>query len=182
MRPRTALASLVTVTTIALGLVATTTPAMAGALDVTCLPPSSQTATFSPPLTLTPGPATVTASTQYGPCTSATVPGLTSGARNATIPYPSVSCLDLLNSAPLSFTITWNTGQQSTISGSTTVTTVGAGLVVTITGSVTAGLFAGDSVVQTITGPSIAVTLCTLGLGSVSSIFALVTLAITSVP
>ena len=182
MRSRTVLAGLLTTAATVLGLMASTTPAVADALDVTCLPTSSQTASFSPPLTLTPKPTTVTASTQYGPCTSTSVPGLTSGSRSATIPYPALSCLDLLNSAPLTFTITWNTGQTSTISGSTTVTTAGAALVVTITGNVTAGLFAGDSVVQTITGPSTAVTLCTLGLGTVSSIYAVVTLTITSAP
>lgn len=182
MRSRTVLAGLLTTAATVLGLMASATPATAGALDVTCLPTSSQTASFSPPLTLAPKPTTVTASTQYGPCTSTSVPGLTSGSRSATIPYPALSCLDLLTSAPLTFTITWNTGQTSTISGSTTVTTAGAALIVTITGNVTAGLFTGDSVVQTITGPSTAVTLCTLGLGTVPSIDALVTLAITSTP
>ncbi|HEY0640282.1 MAG TPA: hypothetical protein VGD67_21850 [Pseudonocardiaceae bacterium] len=180
MRPRTALASLIAVATVALGLVATAAPASAGALDVTCVPPSSQTLTFTPPLTMTPGPVLVSASTQYGPCTSATVPGLTAGSRNATFPYPSLSCLDLLDSSAVTFTITWNTGQQSTISGNTTVSRVGAAVVVTITGNVTAGLFAGDAVVQTVTGAATAITLCTLGLGTVSSLYALVTLAITS--
>lgn len=182
MRLRTVFAGLLTTAATVLGLMVSATPATAGALDVTCLPTSSQTATFSPPLTLTPGPTTVTASTQYGPCTSTSVPELTSGSRSATIPYPALSCLDLLTSAPLTFTITWNTGQTSTISGSTAVTTAGAALVVTITGNVTAGLFAGDSVVQTMTGPSTAVTQCTLGMGTVSSIYAVVTLAITSTP
>lgn len=182
MRPRTALASLVTAAVIGFSMVATATPATAGALDVTCVPPSSQTITFDPPLTMTPGPVMVSTSTQYGPCTSTSVPGLTAGSRNATFPYPSLSCLDLLDSSSVSFTITWNTGQQSTISGNTTVSRVGAALVVTITGNVTAGLFAGDSVVQTVTAAATSITLCTLGLGSVSSLYALVTLAITSVP
>jgi hypothetical protein len=179
MRLRPALASLITAAAIVFSVVTTATPASASALDVTCVPPSSQTVTFNPPLTLIPGPVAVSASTQYGPCTSTSVPGITSGSRNATFSYPSISCLDLLKSQSIIFTITWNTGQQSTITGNTTVTTVGAALVVTITGTVTAGLFAGDSVVQTITGPSTAVTLCTLGLGTVPSIYALVTLAIT---
>ncbi|MFD1146233.1 hypothetical protein [Saccharothrix hoggarensis] len=182
MRSRTVMAGLLTTAATVLGLMAFATPATAGALDVTCLPTSSQTASFSPPLTLTPGPTTVTASTQYGPCTSTSVPELTSGSRSATITYPALSCLDLVTSAPLTFTITWNTGQTSTISGSTTVTTAGAALVVTITGNVTAGLFAGDSVVQTITGPSTAVTLCTLGMGTVPSIYGVVALSITSTP
>jgi hypothetical protein len=180
MRSRTALVSLLTAAAIVFSMMATATPATASTLDVTCV--GSQTATFTPPLTKAPKPVTVTASTQYGPCTSPSVPALTAGSRNATIPYPSLSCLDLLNSAPLTYTINWNTGQQSTITGSTAVNTVGAALVVTITGNVTAGLFAGDSVVQTITGPATDITKCTLGLGTVSSIYALVTLEITSLP
>jgi hypothetical protein len=182
MRSRTALASLITAAAIVLSVVATATPATANTLDVTCVPPSSQTTTFTPPLTLVPRPVTVTASTQYGPCTSTSVPGLTAGSRNATIFYPSRSCLDLLKSQPVTFTIHWNTDQQSTISGNTTASVVGAVLVVTITGNVTTGLFAGDSVVQTVTGPATDITLCTLGLGKVSSIYSLVTLEITSLP
>jgi hypothetical protein len=182
MRLRSALASLITAAAIVLSVVATASPATASTLDVTCIPPSSQTTTFTPPLTLVPKPVTVTASTQYGPCSSTTVPGLTAGSRNATIFYPRRSCLDLLKSEAVTFTIHWNTGQQSTISGNTTASVVGAALVVTITGNVTSGLFAGDSVVQTVTGPSTDVTLCTLGLGTVSSIYSLVSLEITSLP
>jgi hypothetical protein len=44
----------------------------------------------------------------------------------------------------------------------------------------TAGLFVGDSVVQTSTAAATGITLCTLGLGSVSSIYSLITLEITS--
>jgi hypothetical protein len=180
MRSRTALASLLTAAAIVFSVVATATPATASALDVTCV--GSQTSTFNPALTLTPQPVTVSASTQYGPCTSTSVPALTAGSRSATISYPSRSCRDLLDSASLTFTINWNTGQQSTISGNTTASVVGAALVVTITGNVTAGLFAGDSVISTVTGPATDITLCTAGLGSVSSIYSLVTLEITSLP
>jgi len=81
----------------------------------------------------------------------------------------------------VTYTINWNTCQQSTISGNTTVSTVGATLVITVTGNVTAGLFAGGSVVQTGTAAATVITLCTLGLGTVSSIYSLITLEITSV-
>jgi hypothetical protein len=178
MRSRTVLASLITAAAIVFSVL-TATPATAGVLDVTCVPPSSDSVIFTPPLTLAPHPVTVFASTQYGPCTSASVPGITAGSRSVTI-NNTRSCLDLLKSNPVTFTITWNTGQQSTISGNTSVSTAGAVLVVTITGNVTAGLFAGDSVVQTVTGPATDVLLCTLGLGTVSSIYSLATLEITS--
>ncbi|MFD6620162.1 hypothetical protein ACFWFB_33515 [Streptomyces albidoflavus] len=62
-----------------------------------------------------------------------------------------------------------------------TATRVGAALVVTQTGTVTSGLFAGDAVVMTQTGPAADVLLCTAGLGTVSGIYGLVTLEITSV-
>jgi hypothetical protein len=175
------LISFLTAAALIMFLAAMATPAAAGVLDVTCVPPSSQTTVFTPPLTNRPRPVTVTASTQYGPCISPSVPGLTSGSRSATVSYPSRSCLDLLKSSSLTFTITWNTGQKSTISANTTASVVGVALVVTIAGNVTSGLFAGDSVIQTVTGPATDVTLCTLGLGTVSSIYSLVTLEITPV-
>ena len=180
MRSHPALASLITAAAIVFSVMATATPATASALDVTC--GGSQTTSYTPALTQTPQSVTVSTSTQYGPCTSRSVPGLTSGSRSGNFNYPNFSCLNLLQSAPVTYTITWNTGQQSTITGSTAVNTVGAALVVTITGNVTTGLFAGDSVVQTITGPATDITKCTLGLGTVSSIYALVTLEITSLP
>ena len=179
MRLRTALASLLTAAALVVSVVATATPAAASTLDVTCA--GSDSITFTPPLTLAPQTVTISASTQYGPCTSSSVPGLTAGSRSFTI-NATRSCLDLLNSAPVTFTITWNTGQQSTVSGNATASHVGAALVVTITGNVTAGLFAGDSVVHTATGPATNTVLCTAGLGTVSSIYSLVTLEITSLP
>ncbi|MEU1390020.1 MULTISPECIES: hypothetical protein [unclassified Nonomuraea] len=154
--------------------------ASAGVLDVTCSPPSSDTAIYDPPLTPTAQSSTLTASTQYGPCLSTSVSGLTAGSRGAQ--NTSVrSCLDLLGAGTTTFTITWNTGQTSAVSGNRTTTIVGAALVVTITGTVTSGLFAGDSVLQTVTGPSADVLLCTAGLGTVSSIYSTVTLEITSI-
>ncbi|MGW0607853.1 hypothetical protein [Streptomyces sp. NPDC002644] len=65
--------------------------------------------------------------------------------------------------------------------GSTGDRRVGPGNRVTFTGTVTSGLFTGDTVLHTITGPATDVPLCTLGLGTVSSIYSIVTLEITSV-
>ncbi|MFF4987011.1 hypothetical protein ACFY19_07465 [Streptosporangium saharense] len=155
-------------------------PASAAVLDVTCVPPSSDLVTYDPALTVTPRNVAITATTTYGPCVSAGVPGLTSGSRTFQ-GTGSRSCLSLLSTGTETFTITWNTGQTSTVSVSKIVNVVGAALVVTFTGTVTSGLFAGDAVLQTVTGPSAGITLCTLGLGTVSSISSLVTLEITSV-
>ncbi|MFF4344199.1 hypothetical protein ACFY00_30265 [Kitasatospora sp. NPDC001540] len=153
----------------------------AGVLDTTCTPPSSSTTTYSPPLTLTPQPSSSTLSYQFGPCVSLSQPAVTSGTSTRTNPASSRSCLDLLGVSAGTLTITWNTGQTSTLSVNVTSTRAGAALVVTQTGTVTSGLFAGDTVVITQTGPAADVLLCTAGLGTVPSIYGLLTLEITSV-
>ncbi len=155
--------------------------ASAGVLDVTCTPPSSETVTYTPPLTTAPQAVTINSTTQYGPCVSLSNPAISSGSRTRTLLIPGRTCLDLLNSGSTTFTIVWNTGQTSTISSNFTSTTVGAALVVTDTGTVTSGLFAGSTVVQVLTAPATDVLLCTAGLGTVSSIYSVITLEITSV-
>ena len=155
-------------------------PSSASALDVTCTPPTSTVVAFNPALTATPQTTTVSVSTQYGPCISAGTPTLTSGTAGFQAPAPGWSCHNLLQAFPSTFTITWNTGQTSTISGNATSTITGGALVYTLTGTVTSGLFTGDTVLQTSTAPATNILLCTLGVGSVSSIYSLVTLAITS--
>ncbi|MEU4740456.1 hypothetical protein AB0G02_08285 [Actinosynnema sp. NPDC023658] len=154
--------------------------ASAGVLDVTCTAPSSQNDTFTPPLTLAPQNVTVGIKAQYGPCVSLSNPAVTSGSTTVSALVPGLGCLELLNSGSLTFTIVWNTGQTSTISSNYTVDIVGAALVVTRTGTVTSGLFAGSAVLQVITGPAVDVLLCTAGLGTVSSTYSAVTMEITS--
>ncbi|MEU1125903.1 hypothetical protein ABZ371_20630 [Streptomyces sp. NPDC005899] len=105
---------------------------------------------------------------------------MTSGSRSLQVNVPDRTCLALLEAAPSIYTINWNTGQTSTIAGNRTATVVGAALVVTVTGNVTSGLFSGDTVVQTSIGPATDILACTLGLGTVASIYSTVTLEITS--
>ncbi|MGW8064249.1 hypothetical protein ACVV2G_18730 [Streptomyces ziwulingensis] len=50
-----------------------------------------------------------------------------------------------------------------------------------MTGTVTSGLFAGDTVIVTFTGPATDILLCTAGLGTVSSVYSAIALEITSV-
>jgi hypothetical protein len=179
--PRAALAG---VTALLVSLLTAAKPASAhenGLLDVTCTPPSSAVSTYSPPLTNTPQLASSTFSFQLGPCVSPSEPSLTSGSFARSTPPRLRSCVDLLASGSGSDTIVWNTGQTSTISVNRTTTVVGAALVVTQTGTVTSGLFQGDTVLITQTGPAVDVLTCTVGLGTVSSIYSLVTLEITSV-
>ncbi|MET8578997.1 hypothetical protein [Streptomyces sp. NPDC005012] len=151
-----------------------------GLLDLTCTVPSSEATTYKPPLTLTSQDVTFSSTVQYGPCVSLSRPEISSGSRSLQVLTPDRSCLTLLETAVSDFTITWNTGRTSTVSGHRTATVVGAALVVTVTGNVTSGVFAGDSVVQTSTGPATDILACTLGLGSVDSVYSTVTLEITS--
>ncbi|WP_330181442.1 hypothetical protein OHB26_34515 [Nocardia sp. NBC_01503] len=154
--------------------------ASAGALDLTCTPPSSETVTYNPPVTMTPQPTTATVSTVFGPCVSATNPAVTAGSRSLTAPLTR-SCLQLLDSGgPYLVTITWNTGQTSTLTLNRVTNVAGAVITVTQTGTVTGGLFSGDTVVMTATAPSTDVLNCTLGLGTVSSTYSTVVLEITS--
>ena len=178
---RTATAVLTTaVCTVALLVLGPAGTASAGVLDVTCTPPSSDVATYNPPLTVAPQTVTVNTTVQFGPCVSLSNPAITSGTRTATGPVPGFGCLDLLQSGLSNFTITWNTGQTSTVSSNYLATIVGAALVTTRTGTVTSGLFTGSTFLQVSTAPSTDVLLCTAGLGTVSSIYSLVTLEITS--
>ncbi|WP_447008940.1 hypothetical protein ACRAKJ_12410 [Saccharothrix sp. DSM 118769] len=178
---RTAAATLMTaVSALALTVPGPAAAATAGVLDVTCTPPSSETVTYTPPLTMAPQAVTINSSTQYGPCVSLSNPAVTSGSRARTSNDPEQTCLDLLDTGSSTFTIAWNTGQTSIVSANRTATVAGAALVVTQTGTVTSGLFTGSTVVQVNTGPSVDVLLCTAGLGTVSGIYSLVTLEITS--
>lgn len=182
--PRAALTSVTALMFLLVGALSTAGSASAresGLLDVTCTPPSSNTAAFSPPLTLAPQNVGVNSSFQFGPCVSLSTPAITSGTSVATAPPAPRSCLDLLTASPTTRIVTWNTGATSTLSMNRTVTMAGAAIVLTYTGTVTSGLFAGDTVLMTSTQPSTDITLCTLGLGSVSSTYGVVTLEITSV-
>jgi hypothetical protein len=155
------------------------TPAHAGVLDATCA--GSEFIAYTPALTNVGQTVDVTVSTSFAPCVSLSTPGLTSGTGFLTATLTDHQCLDLLRAGPFTRNVTWNTGQTSTLSGNGVPSIVGASLVVLFTGSVTAGLFAGDTFVNTIVAPATDITLCTLGLGTVPSLFGVVTLEITSV-
>ncbi|MEV6527316.1 hypothetical protein AB0M43_35865 [Longispora sp. NPDC051575] len=154
-------------------------PAHAAPLDLTCAPPSSNVTSYNPPLTLsTTGTVQVDTTVAYGPCVSASHPAIVSGLRQTSFPVAD-GCNDLLGSGTITYTITWNTGQTSAITTNFTATVAGAAFVVVETGTITSGLFAGDTIVQNFTGPSTNITLCLLGLGTVPNIYAVGTVAIT---
>ena len=162
------------------GVVAAAPSATAGVLDVTCAPPSSNLNSYDPPMTNAPQVVSVSTTALYGPCVSLSQPAITSGSRTAGF-TTTASCLDLLEPGTITYTVTWNTGQSSTITSNYTAAAAGAVLTIVATGVVTSGLFAGDAVVTNFTGPAADVTLCTLGLGTVSDIYTVGALEITSV-
>ncbi|MFD6620050.1 hypothetical protein ACFWFB_32935 [Streptomyces albidoflavus] len=160
------------------------TPAHAsagGLLDVTCTPPSSTVSTYTPPLTNTPQISRSTISRQFGPCVSLSHPEVTSGTSSSVNAPRERSCLDLLGSGSSTITITWNTGQTSTLSTNFTSTVAGAVVEAVGSGTVTSGLFQGDTVVMDMTGPATDILLCTAGLGTVSSVYSTMVLELTSV-
>ena len=60
----------------------------------------------------------------------------------------------LPRTASLSKELTWSNGQKSTFTFNQTATSVGGNSVITEVGSITAGLFAGSSAVETVSGPA----------------------------
>lgn len=146
--------------------------------DLTCTPPSSASLTFDPPLTNSPQPILNSVSRQYGPCLAPTHPDITAGSSAASAVIPNGSCEHLLGSNPLTITITWNTGQTTTLSGNNISSIVGANLVSTTTGTVTAGVFAGDTFIHTVVYAGPDLLLCLAGLGTVSSLYGQITLEV----
>ncbi|MGB3443479.1 MAG: hypothetical protein WBA97_32485 [Actinophytocola sp.] len=126
--------------------------AHAAPLDLVCA--GTQHITFSPGLTLIPGLKSMTTNTIYAPCVSASAPLVTAGANASAFQAPA-SCVDLPDIGSGTRTLTWNTGQTSTYNFISTTTHVGGNTVLTRTGAVTAGLFAGDTAVEVIVGPTV---------------------------
>jgi hypothetical protein len=163
-------------TAITIGLPAGTGIAAADPLDVECT--GTQTTTYSPGLTLVPTDQTVNTHTIYGPCVSASTPDLSAGDRSITN-HQMASCLDLPGSRSAVTTITWNTGQQSAFSFNRTVTHAGGNTIVIFTGTIVAGLFAGDSALEVVVGPTLSTLDCLTPPG-ITSRTGVVTLTITS--
>ncbi|PRH78256.1 hypothetical protein C6N75_15820 [Streptomyces solincola] len=162
----------------ALVSVPTAQAAPQGVLDLTCTPPSSSVTTYTPALTNTPQTVSSTVSYQFGPCLSSS--GVTSGTAVLNNAPRQRSCLDLLGSASRTLTVTWNTGQTSTMSLNVSATVVGAVLQTVLTGTVTSGLFQGDAVLINQTAPAATILTCTAGLGTVPSLYSTVALEVTS--
>jgi hypothetical protein len=88
-----------------------------------------------------------------------------------------LTCLDLAQPGSATKTFTWNTGQTSVFSYNRTITRVGGNTVITLIGAITQGLFAGDTAVEVIVGPTPDTLKCLTPPG-ITSVFGAVTLTI----
>lgn len=119
--------------------------------DLTCL--GTVTANYSPGLTLTSSPQTVTTNEIDTPCTSASNPDVTSGHSAVTI-ETEAGCLEILQPGSATKTFTWNTGETSVFSFNRSISRPGGNSVVTLAGAITQGLFAGRTALEVITFPN----------------------------
>jgi hypothetical protein len=139
-------------------------------IDLKCSTPNStDVLKFTPPLTLVVQPTLVQKSTSYTPCAAPTAPNLTSGSL-ATSSTINDACPMVLLSGTVVQTVTWNTGQTTTMTLNRTATISGTTLTVSFTGTVTGGLFLGRNVRQTYTASAVDLINCLNGVGSVATI------------
>ncbi|MED7950426.1 hypothetical protein [Streptomyces sp. BE303] len=176
---RNPVASLFCLLALAAATITAGAPAQAAVGDILCTTPSNDSSTYSPPLSLTPVSTTVTITRDLNTCTSLSVPAISSEPVTVyQVTIPSYSCLTILSTTPAAITFTWNNGATTVVTGTRTVNLAAAVLTTTVTGTVTSGLFLGDTVVYQLVAPSTAVLTCTLGLGTVSRIDSIATLTI----
>jgi hypothetical protein len=133
-------------------------PASASWGDVTC-PAGWQTVSYSPGVTAVSQPVTVTYELDLGICVSLSNPAVTSGFSGGTVTV-ALSCADLLGTTTGTQDFTWNTGQSSTLSFVRTVTKVNGQTVITLAGTISSGLFAGNAAVLTVIEPTLDLLAC----------------------
>lgn len=122
-------------------------PAHAAPGDLTCT--ETESVSYSPGLLTTRRPVDVSVHNVLS-CTSLTHPAVTQGHVLATIHDLERSCTDLAASGSGSYTITWNTGETSTIGYTRSANYVLGTLVIVENGTVTSGTFTGDSVTHVV--------------------------------
>jgi hypothetical protein len=141
---------------LALGSPGSIHPAAAGVIDGLCA--GSFTRTFDPAVTNTPQAVTVTDSSSYNTC----LVGSTGSGR--VVEVLTLSCVNITALPALTETVTWQdpAGDTSTIAWSHSAV---VGQTVVFTGTVTAGLHAGDTATKVTSGVSYlaSVALCLLG-------------------
>lgn len=140
--------------------VAVASPASASVVEIVCA--GSQTVTYAPGLTLTPTDQAISVTTDYSACLSTSQPDITSGQSFVATNVPGRTCLSPLDTDTITVGITWNTGQSSTFTATRTVTDLAATILVTYTGTIVSGVFAGGLFVQVIEYPNILSITCAI--------------------
>lgn len=158
------------------GVFAAPPRAHAAVADLTCT--GTESVTFHPGLLLASQQVTVHTSRVWAPCVSSD-PAVTSGS-DAESFVNTISCLSLAAAGTGTVTFTWSNGRTSTFVFNKTVSHPIGQTIVTYTGTIVAGEFAGDSALETITGAALNLTAC-LAPPGITSTFGIAVLEITSV-
>ncbi|MEU7478355.1 hypothetical protein AB0A63_20385 [Lentzea sp. NPDC042327] len=142
---RRSLTGAVVAVVMAAGLVATASTAQAATELLSCT--GSGANTYQPGVTAQPGVVAINSSADYGSCVSTGSPTITSGGY-AIVANGLVSCFG--GGVSITVTITWNTGETTTVAAVGLVVLRPANEVVVVyQGTVTAGRFTGATVVMT---------------------------------
>jgi len=128
----------------------------AGLLDLMCT--GTESATYSPGLTLSTQSVTVTASHTYTSC-SGSDPSVTSGSDGRML-RNNISCLTLADGGAGTLSLAWNNGRTSMFNFNRLVTHPVGETVVAYVGSITSGEFAGDNAVLTVTSATLDAAAC----------------------
>lgn len=144
--------SLAALLTVQLAALAPAAPAAAAPGDLLCT--ATSVITYSPGLTLTPSPQLVTWDVKYSGCTSTTGAAVSGGGRQGHVTNTR-GCLALPASISGTRTITWDDNTTSTVDSTGQATDVAGQTVYTITGTVTAGRFLGDTFTEIIVQASL---------------------------
>jgi hypothetical protein len=150
-RSRTAAALMAAAFGAAVALTGSAAPAHAAVTDATCT--GSEAAAYTPGLTLaTPRPTHVAVHYLFNGCVG-TDGSVTTGTADRTV-TSILSCDTPETSGPGSMTIFWNNGKTSGFTFNRVVSHLAGQTVVTFTGQISAGEFAGDSATQVSAVPS----------------------------
>lgn len=109
--------------------------------------------TYNPGVTDSPQSIGVTYTVDLGTCVSLTHTSIVTGTSGGSA-VQTMSCDDVLSASQGSQEIDWNTGQVSGFSYTRTVIRVNGTSILTLTGTIDSGLFAGDTAVMTIADPA----------------------------
>ncbi|MGF7237930.1 MAG: hypothetical protein ACQSGP_23660 [Frankia sp.] len=163
LSPRRALVGAFTLAAVAADLWFAPVAASAAPAHVTCT--GQEAVNYSPGLTFTPHDTTVTINGFLG---SAGNPGLcvapgegiTSATYTEVFNRPGASCVQALFDGPGSRVIVWSDGHSSTFTFTAQIQTLPAASLVTLTGTITSGEFAGRRAVETIQIPQLDLLQC----------------------